>query len=306
MVVAIILILVLVGTIAFHFMSPWWWTPIASNWDFIDITINITIAVTGIVFIAVLLFMAYCVYRYNSKRGKRAEYEPENTKLEVWLTVGTAVGVAVMLTPGLFVWDDFITVPEGAAEFEVIGKQWDWTYRFPGKDGKLGTSDVRNINDDNPFGLNLDDPNGQDDVLIDDTEVHLPLGQSIKVLLRSIDVLHDFYVPEFRAKMDLVPGVVTYFWFTPTRTGTFDILCFELCGIGHYAMRGSVVGEEESDLQAWLEEQPTFAEELARAGNGTADGLIVRDSEAESTKRGSEPSVVGLMTPDKSEAKRVF
>ncbi len=243
MVVAIILILVLVGTIVFHFMSPWWWTPIASNWDFIDITINITIAVTGIVFIAVLLFMAYCVYRYNSKRGKRAEYEPENTKLEVWLTVGTAVGVAVMLTPGLFVWDDFITVPEGAAEFEVVGKQWDWTYRFPGKDGKLGTSDVRNINDDNPFGLNLDDPNGQDDVLIEDSEVHLPLGKTLNVLLRSIDVLHDFYVPEFRSKMDLVPGVVTYFWFTPIRTGTFDILCFELCGIGHYAMRGSVVVE---------------------------------------------------------------
>ena len=232
MVVAIVLVLVLVGTVVFHFLSPWWWTPIASNWGYIDDTIIITFWVTGIVFIAIVLFMAYCVYRYHHTRGKRAAYEPENTKMEVWLTVGTAVGVVVMLTPGLFVWDDFITVPEGAAEFEVVGQQWQWTYRFPGKDGVLGTSDVRNISGDNPFGLNMSDPNGQDDVLIEDSEVHLPLDQPTKVLLRSIDVLHDFYVPEFRSKMDLVPGVVSYFWFTPIWTGTFDILCVELCGTG--------------------------------------------------------------------------
>jgi len=79
-------------------------------------------------------------------------------------------------------------------------------------------------------------------------------------LLRSIDVLHDFYVPEFRAKMDIVPGMVTYFWFTPTRTGTYDVLCFELCGVGHPTMRGMVVVEEESAYQAWLREQRTFAQ----------------------------------------------
>jgi len=101
----------------------------------------------------------------------------------------------------------------------------------------------------------------------------LPLDRPVKVLLRSIDVLHDFYVPEFRAKMDMVPGTVTYFWLTPTRTGTFDVLCFELCGIGHYAMRGTVVVEDESDYQAWLAEQPTFAELLAQAGSGTGEEL---------------------------------
>ncbi len=287
MVVGIILILVLVGTILFHFMSPWWWTPIASNWGYIDDTIIITFWVTGFVFVVVLLFMAYCVYRYHHTRGKRAAYEPENTKMEVWLTVGTAVGVAVMLTPGLFVWDEFITVPEGAAEFEVVGKQWEWTFRFPGKDGVLGTSDVRNISDDNPFGINPNDANGRDDVLIEDSELHLPLDKPVKVLLRSIDVLHDFYVPEFRAKMDLVPGFVTYFWFIPTRVGTFDILCFELCGTGHYIMRGSVVVEEESAFQAWLQEQTTFAELLARAGNGKADGVIASERTPESAESGS-------------------
>ena len=95
--------------------------------------------------------------------------------------------------------------------------------------------------------------------------MHLPLGKPVKVLLRSIDVVHDFYVPEFRAKMDLMPGLVTYFWFTPTRTGTFEVLCAAFCGVGHHAMRGSVVVEKESDYQAWLQKQHTFAELSAHA-----------------------------------------
>jgi cytochrome c oxidase subunit 2 len=80
------------------------------------------------------------------------------------------------------------------------------------------------------------------------------------MVLRSVDVLHDFYVPEFRAKMDMVPGMVTYFWFTPTRTGEFEILCAELCGVGHAYMRGYVQVVEESDYRVWLQEQQTFAE----------------------------------------------
>ncbi len=287
LIVAIVLVIVAVGTVLFHFFSPWWWTPFASNWGYIDDTIIITFWVTGVVFVGIVLFMAYCVFRYRYQEGRRAEYEPENTKMELWLTGLTTVGVVIMLTPGLFVWNQFVTVPEGAAEFEVMGQQWQWSYRFPGKDGVLGTSDPRNVSDENPFGLNPDDPNGQDDVLIDDSEVHLPLDKPVKVLLRSIDVLHDFYVPEFRAKMDMVPGAVTYFWFIPTRVGTFDVLCFELCGVGHYAMRGNVVVEEESAFQEWLQEQPTFAQSLAEAGTDTGDVLNLVSSEgvADSVER---------------------
>ena len=307
MVVVFALILVAAGTIAFHLFSPWWSTEIASNWGYIDMTIDITFWVTGVVFIFVMLFMAYCVWRYRYKAGKRAAYEPENTKMELWLTGLTTVGVVVMLTPGLFVWNDFVTVPEGAAEFEVVGQQWQWSYRFPGKDGVLGTSDVRKISDENPFGLNPDDPNGQDDVLVEDDELHLPLDQPVKVLLRSIDVLHDFYVPQFRAKMDLVPGQVTYFWFTPIRTGTFDILCFELCGVGHHTMRGKVVIEEESAFKAWLETQPTFAQSMAKAATGTGDGvkLVSSEGDAVSAERASTMGPKPL-EPDESKAKRVF
>ncbi|MBV1798943.1 cytochrome c oxidase subunit II [Siccirubricoccus sp. G192] len=260
MAVAVILVLIAVGSVVFHFLSPWWWTPIASNWSYIDDTIIITFWITGAVFVAVVFFLAYCVFRFRHRPGRKAAYEPENKKLEWWLTIATAIGVAAMLAPGLFVWSRFVTVPAEATEIEIVGRQWQWGYRLPGKDGRLGTTDTRYISPDNPLGLNPDDPAGQDDVVIEGDDLHLPIGRPIKVLLRSIDVLHDFYVPEFRAKMDMVPGSVTYFWITPTRTGTFDVLCAELCGVGHPAMRSRVVVEGENDYQAWLQGRRTFAQ----------------------------------------------
>lgn len=286
--VALVLVLVAVGTVAFHFLSPWWWTPIASNWGYVDDTIIVTFWITGVVFIIIIFFMAYCVFRYRHQEGRRAAYEPENKKLEWWLTGLTTLGVAGMLTPGLFVWGQFVTVPKEATEFEVLAQQWQFSFRLPGEDGVLGTSDSRNISPENPFGLNPNDPNGQDDVLIASDELHLPLDKPVKALLRSIDVLHDFYVPEFRAKMDMVPGMVTYYWFTPTRTGTFDALCFELCGVGHYLMRARVVVEEESAYQAWLKEQPTFAQLSALAGNVTGEELnpVLSAAEVDSAERG--------------------
>ena len=286
--IAIALVVLAVGSVIFHFMSPWWWTPIASNWGFIDTTIIITFWVTGIAYVAILCFLAYCAYRYRGRKGNKAEYKPEDSKLEWQLTIVTSIGVAIMLAPGLWAWNEFVTVPEGADEVEILGKQWSWAYRFPGEDGKLGTSDSKFINDDNPFGLNPKDPNGKDDVLIDDNELHLPLDRPVKVLLRSIDVLHDFYVPQFRAKMDIVPGMITYFWLTPTRTGTFDVLCAELCGVGHYTMRGSVVVEEEAVFKAWLGEKPTFAQSMADAGKGAKETKNRILSEAETETTGKE------------------
>ena len=259
MAVALILLLVAIGSVLFHLYSPWWWTPIATNWAYIDHTINITFWITGFVFVAVIAFMAYCVFRFHHKEGRRADYNPENKRLEWWLSVGTGVGVAAMLAPGLVVWHQFVTVPADATEVEVMGQQWQWSFRLPGKDGQLGTSDVRNIAPDNPMGLNRDDPHAQDDVVIENGDLHLQMGKPVKVLLRSVDVLHDFYVPEFRAKMDMVPGMVTYFWITPIRTGTFDVLCAELCGAAHYQMRAKVIVDEEREYHAWLEQQKTFA-----------------------------------------------
>ena len=272
MAIAIVLVLLVVGSVLFQFLSPWYFTPIASNWGAIDDTISITFWITGAAFVAVNLFVAYCVVRFRYRKDKRAAYEPENKKLEWWLIGVTAVGVAGMLAPGLFVWANFVEVPNDAAVVEVLGKQWSFIYRFPGNDGKLGTVDAKYISDKNPYGMNPDDPSGRDDVLISGSELHLPVGKPVKLLLRSIDVLHNFTVPQFRAKMDLVPGMVTYFWVSPTRSGKFDILCNELCGIAHYAMRGKLVVEEEHAFQAWLTGHPTFAQTSARPAGDVAAG----------------------------------
>ncbi len=257
------LALVIVGSIAFHFLTPWWWTDVASNWGNIDDTIILTFWVTGAVFCAVCLFMSYCVWRFRYSEDRKSDYKPENAKLEWALTFLTTLGVCALLAPGLIVWNKFVTVPEGAVDIEVMGQQWYWNYRLPGEDGILGLTDLRNINDDNPFGMNLDDPNGLDDILIQGDDLHILLDQSVKMNLRSIDVLHDFYIPQFRAKMDMVPGVVTYYWFTPIRTGDFEILCMEYCGTGHYSMRGRVLVDEKKDYEEWLGEQMTFEEMMA-------------------------------------------
>jgi cytochrome c oxidase subunit II len=260
---AVVLILLVVGTVAFHFLSPWWFTPIASNWSMVDKTVNVTFWVTGTVFILVNLFLAYCVARYRHRKNQRAEYEPENKKLEWWLTAVTSVGIAAMLAPGLSVWARFVTVPDDASVVEAVGQQWYWSYRFPGRDGKLGATDAALVTIDNPFGMSPDDPAGQDDVLVGNPELHLPVDQPVKFLLRSKDVNHQFAVPQFRVKMDLVPGMVTHFWLTPTRTGSFDALCEQLCGIAHFAMRGRVVVENAPDFAKWLANQPTYADTRA-------------------------------------------
>src|SRR5438552_17850938 len=193
---ALILVLVALGSVLFHILSPWWWTPIASNWDYIDHTINLTFLITGFVFTAIILFMAYCVFRFRHQEGRRAVYDPENKKLEWWLSIVTAVGVGAMLAPGLFVWSQFVTVPEGASEVEVIGRQWQWGFRLPGKDGRLGTSYARYVSDDNPLGLNPDDPDGPADVVIESDDLHLPLDKPVKILLTSINALISFSLPE--------------------------------------------------------------------------------------------------------------
>ncbi len=266
MVFAIALVLLVVGSVLFHFLSPWYLTELASNWSTIDDTLDITFWVTGTVFVIVNLFMAWCVFKFRYNKDRRSEYEPENKKLEIWLTVVTSIGVAAMLTPGLYVWAEFVNPPEDADIVEVVGKQWQWSYRFPGEDGVLGTADTQHIAPDNPFGMNPEDPNGQDDVLVSNSEVHIPIDRPVKMLLRSQDVLHDFAVAQFRVKMDLVPGVVTYLWFTPTKLGKYDVLCEELCGVGHYNMRGHVVVDEEPVFKEWLKTYPTYAQTVSGEG----------------------------------------
>jgi len=125
---------------------------------------------------------------------------------------------------------------------------------------------------DNPFGMKADDPAGQDDILVYSSELHLPINQPYKFVLRSKDVLHNFTVPQFRVKMDLVPGMTPYAWLKPTRAGRFDIMCEELCGVAHFAMRGAVVVEEREAFDDWLDDFPSYADVLARPAPDASAG----------------------------------
>ena len=116
-------------------------------------------------------------------------------------------------------------------------------------------------------GLNIDDPNGKDDVFVESNELHLLKDRPVKILLRSIDVLHNFYVPQFRSKMDAVPGTITFYWFEPNKNGEYEVLCAEYCGVAHYAMRGKVVVENEDSYNKWLTEQETFSSFTAKNRN---------------------------------------
>ncbi|MFZ6645255.1 cytochrome c oxidase subunit II [Undibacterium sp. TJN25] len=275
MAMVIALVVIVVASLLFHLVSPWWLTPLASNWGRMDHTLMITLVITGFFFVVINVFLAYSILKFRHRAGNaapmdrhsghRAGYQPENKKLEKWLIIATSIGIIGLLAPGLFVYADYVKAPHDAQVLEIVGQQWQWRFRFPGPSGKLGLTNVALINGGNPFGIDPKDPAGQDNVIINSGEVHLPLGKPIKVLLRSNDVLHDFFVPPFRARMNIVPGMVTTFWFTPTKAGRYEAMCAQLCGVGHANMRGYVVVEDEATFKAWLKAQPTFAASLTPA-----------------------------------------
>jgi cytochrome c oxidase subunit 2 len=272
MVMAWVLLVIVLGSVLFHIFNPWWLTPLASNWKSMDDTLTITVVITGVFFVAINLFVVYALVRFRHRDGNRAVAEPDNRKLERWLIYGTSLGVAALLAPGLVVYANYVNEPRDAMLLEVLSQQWQWRYRLPGADGKLGASDARFFTAANPYGLDPDDPKGQDDLLVAGNEVHVPLGRPVVVVARSHDVLHDFFVPQFRARMNTVPGQVSRFWFTPTAVGRYEALCAQLCGVGHPDMRGIVVVEDASAFAAWQQGLSTFAMAKAAAGAVAATG----------------------------------
>ncbi len=279
MAIAIALLAIALGSVLFHVFTPWWTTPLASNWQSMDDTLRITLVVTGAFFVAINLFVVLALWRFRHREGqpRRAAYEPGSPRLERWLIGLTTVGIVGLLAPGLVVYAAYVRPPADALTLEVVGTQWQWRFRLAGEGGTLGRSDARFVSGDNPLGIDPRDADAQDDVLVLGNEVHLPLNRPVKVVLRSLDVLHDFFVPPFRARMNIVPGQVSSFWFTPTQAGRYESMCAQLCGVGHPDMRGHVVVEDEAAFAAWVKAQPTFARsrEPAAAAGG-AGSLAAR------------------------------
>ena len=187
MAICFALVAIVVGSALFHFLSPWRITPIASNWREMDDTLAVTFITTAVFFVAINLLVAYTVYRFRHRPGQRAAYQPDNKKLERWLIVATSLAIIGLLAPGLFVYAKYVRPPAEALQLEVLGQQWQWRYRFPGTSGRLGRSSASLVNAMNPFGLDPGDPAGQDNILVNNNEVHLPTGpprESIFALAR--------------------------------------------------------------------------------------------------------------------------
>ena len=153
MIMAVALLLIVLGSVLFHVFNPWWTTPLASNWQPMDDTLTITLVITGIFFVVINVFVAYMLVRFRHREGHRAAHEPENRKLERWLIGGTTVGIMALLAPGLLVYANYVREPRDALVVEVLAQQWQWRFRFPGEDGKLGATDARFFSATNPFEI---------------------------------------------------------------------------------------------------------------------------------------------------------
>ncbi|HRO41394.1 MAG TPA: cytochrome c oxidase subunit II [Flavipsychrobacter sp.] len=237
-----------------------------------DSMYRITTIITGIVFFITQALLFFFAFRYQSTEKRTAFYFPHSNKLELLWTTVPAIAMAALVAIGLRAWFSMTSAaPANSQVVEIVGKQFNWIIRYPGADNTLGKRDFRKINDaNNVLGLDWNDKANMDDVIAENGEMHLIVNRPVKLIIGSRDVIHDVGLPHFRMKMDAVPGIITTIWFTPTittaemkqKTGNpnfvYEISCDQMCGVGHYAMRGTVIVETEAEHKAWLAKQKSY------------------------------------------------
>ena len=234
----------------------------------IDLMLYITIAVTGVVFVITQILLFWFAFKYQEKDGRKAYFFPHNTKLELLWTTVPAIFLTVLVVFGLKFWFKITSdAPKDSVVVEITGHQFGWEMRYPGKDGVLGKKSFKLSNSPagNTLGVDFKDPESWDD--LHTNEMHIPVGKPVKLVIHAQDVIHDVGLSHFRMKMDAVPGIPTTMWFTPiytteemkVRTGNpnfvYEISCDQMCGKGHFSMRGVIVVEKEDAYKKWLAEQ---------------------------------------------------
>ncbi len=233
----------------------------------IDTMMWITIAVTGVVFVITQVLLFWFPFKYQASDDRKAFYFAHSTKLELIWTVIPAIVLAVLVVFGLKAWFKLTgDAPKDAIVVEVTGHQFAWEFRYPGADKILGKKDYKLTRGANSLGVDFDDPASHDDIHVSAT-MHIPVGVPVKMVINSQDVIHAVGLSHFRLKMDAVPGIPTTQWFTPKittadmriKTGnpnfTFEISCDQMCGPGHFSMRGVIIVETMEEYKKWLAEQ---------------------------------------------------
>ncbi len=246
----------------------------------------ITMAVISFAFFATNLLLFFFPFKYQFKEVKKADYYPENHKLEIIWTIIPAIVMAILVIFGWIEWSNITDkAPAEAVKIEIMGKQFNWQVRYPGQDGELGKYHYTKIDALNSMGVDFKDPSSMDDFM--PGKLMLPKGRPVLLNIRSRDVLHSVFLPHFRLKMDAVPGMPTQFWFTPTKTTAdmreelstaggmwdelndkgepkwqnfnYELACTEICGDSHFAMKFAVEVIEAEAYDKWMAEQKPWA-----------------------------------------------
>jgi cytochrome c oxidase subunit 2 len=254
---AVIWLITLIST--YFFVAKTWWLPVgaAAAADFIDRQFALTFVIMGVVFLAAQLSLGYLAWRYRDHPSAApVKYSHGNVRLEVvWTTLTTILFVGLNLM-GSSVWASqrFDPAEAGAVPVEVTGMQFAWYFRYPGPDGKYGATSPKlmdpSAGGEAAVGLNSSDPAAKDDIVTG--TMYLPVNREVDLSLRSVDVIHSFFVPNLRFKQDAVPGLNIHMHIKPTAIGEYEIACAELCGLGHYKMHGMVHVVSQEDFDKWL------------------------------------------------------
>jgi cytochrome c oxidase subunit II len=257
---ALLLLIWLISLVStYFFVAKTWWLPVgasaAAPW--IDHQFALTFVLMGIIFLAAQLGLGYIVWRYSARPSSPpVPYSHGNTTLEILWTTLTAILFIGLTLMGGNVWASQRWDPpeQGAVKVEVTGMQFAWYFRYPGPDGTYGATSAKLIDPssggEGAVGLNTSDPSSKDDVVTG--TMYLPVNREVDLSLRSIDVIHSFFVPSLRFKQDAVPGLNIHMHLKPTAIGDYEIACAELCGLGHYKMHGMVHVVSQEDFDKWL------------------------------------------------------
>jgi cytochrome c oxidase subunit II len=226
----------------------------------------VTTAITGLAFFLTQILLFYFAFKYRTKPNRKATFLKNFIKLEILWTVIPAFAFLFLFLWGQVLWSKIITEPEGdALEIEVMGQQFSWWVRYPGEDKKFGRADFAYVSNSNALGIDPTDPNSTDDFM--PIQLHVVKNKTVKLRLRSKDVIHSFFIPYFRVKMDAVPGMITKLYFVPTTSTVemrkklndpefnYEVACAELCGRMHFAMKLILVVDEPAQFKQWLQEQ---------------------------------------------------
>ncbi|QYS88225.1 cytochrome c oxidase subunit II [Flavobacterium davisii] len=273
-------------------------TPASEHGPDYDRLMGISLGIIFLVQAITQVLLHYFAFKYRGEEGKKALYYADNDKLEFIWTIIPVITLAGLILYGLYTWTNimFVDKDEDVIVVELYAKQFSWEARYAGKDNVLGKANVRLIEGVNTLGVDLNDPNAQDDIAVQ--ELHIPKGKKVLFKLRSQDIIHSAYMPHFRAQMNCVPGMVTEFAFTPTVTTdemrqdpaivekvaainkirakksaelvaegktaldpyTFDylVLCNKICGASHYNMQMKIIVDTPDQFQAWLKDKGTI------------------------------------------------